>query len=245
MLKTENQRESQTVLLFRFIFLCAVFLFSVFFLVVVVIISGLRVLKKRFSYNHTVQIGFNITIGEISGVHWLGLKGKGFWIKFYGPVPFFVCLFIRKGPNATNEHINSLEGQYRPRFVKISAFWGKNVLPYTFFSRWIYKILYIVACAVLWRTQYIDSFETIGIFFQFAKCTFFKPPLGLIMPYDTASWYNALWPDNAENIIAIVWAWAKINLPNNLLSLVCTTTLSYQKFKWLLTTLNTSKHTIF
>ena len=120
--------------------------------------------------------------------------------------------------------LTALKGQKRPRFVKISHFWGKNVLPHTFFSKWIYKILYIVACAVLWPTQYIDSFETIGIFFQFAKYTFFKPPLGLIMPYDNALWYNALWPDNAENIIAIVWAWAKINLTNNLLFLVCTTT---------------------
>ena len=33
--------------------------------------------------------------------------------------------------------LTALKGQKRPRFVKISHFWGKNVLSHTFFSKWI------------------------------------------------------------------------------------------------------------
>ena len=50
--------------------------------------------------------------------------------------------------------LTALKGQKRPRFVKISHFWGKNVLSHTFFSKWIDRFCCTVAHTIyrfIWK----------------------------------------------------------------------------------------------
>ena len=51
---------------------------------------------------------------------------------------FQVCFFILGIKMPPKKMYTTLKAKKRPRFVKISPFWGKYVLSHTFLSKWIY-----------------------------------------------------------------------------------------------------------
>ena len=105
--------------------------------------------------------------------------------------------------------LTALKGQKRPRFVKISHFWGKNVLSHTFFSKWIDRFCCTVAHTIyrfIWKKWgyflNLHNLHFSNLFWDLSNDLFVEisKPEGAVFHKDQEYTKKAIWEISAKYI---------------------------------------------